>query len=437
MLLWDFYFMRKTENPANQKLSFSQYLTKFSQFIYLSFSNSSDNILWESAAACSFGFIFSFVPVVLIILTVLISVLKVSPGMMNYVMEFCNQVKDVYDFRPLIQNVMQIEKFRFIDFFLGVWVIWMARKLFLSVVQGMYRIFRSATQRKKGFNQILTFISEFVIVITFISVILFSFIFNKFIHLPVFEQITTKFPKLFNTSSNILVSAVTYILFFIFTLYCYKFVSGTKPSFGLSFFYAFLSTATTFVVSFFLNKFMNYVNYSVVYGTISTLVIMLFKVYLFFVVFLFCAQMIYVSQFFDNLIIAQIYTLPNSKKGLLEKWYASKFLFKSPALFNTATEAADASKGDSIYSIGEPSNKVYYIRKGTVVETQGETTVIHKAGDFFGELDIVLNQPRSTNAVAKEKCIFMVIDGTLFNEIEHQNPLVSSETVSRLNTFNL
>lgn len=425
------------ENKETNKLSFSQLITKFSQFIYLSFSNSSDNILWESAAACSFGFIFSFVPVVLIILTVLISVLKVSPGMMNYVMEFCNQVKDVYDFRPLIENVMKIEKFRFIDFFLGVWVIWMARKLFLSVVQGMYRIFRSASQRKKGFNQVLTFISEFVIVITFISVILFSFIFNKFIHLPLFEQITSNFPKLFNTSSNILVSSVTYTLFFVFTLYCYKFVSGTKPSFGLCFFYAFLSTAVTFIVSFFLNKFMNYVNYSVVYGTISTLVIMLFKVYLFFVVFLFCAQMIYVSQFFDNLIIAQIYTLPNSKKGFLEKWYASKFLFKSPALFNTSTETICVGKGESIYSAGEESNIVYYIKKGTVVENQGDIIVTHRTGDFFGELDGLLNQPRSTNTFAKEKCVFMVIDANLFKEIAHQNPLVSAETVSKLNTFNL
>lgn len=425
------------ENKEKTKLSFSQAITKFSQFIYLSFSSSSDNILWESAAACSFGFIFSFVPVVLIILTILISVLKVSPGMMNYVMEFCNQVKDVYDFRPLIENVMKIEKFRFIDFFLGIWVIWMARKLFLSVVQGMYRIFRSVSKRKKGFNQVLTFISEFVIVIIFISVIIFSFTFNKFIHLPLFEQITSNFPKLFNTSSNILVSSVTYTLFFVFTLYCYKFVSGTNPSFGLSFFYAFLSTATTFIVSFFLNKFMNYVNYSVVYGTISTLVIMLFKVYLFFVVFLFCAQMIYVSQFFDNLIIAQLYTLPNSKKGFFEKWYASKFLFKSPALFNTTTETLTVKKDDIIYSVGQASDKVYYIQKGSVTETQDNTTVIYKTGDFFGELDGLLSRTRSTQAIAKEKCVFMIIDIELFKKITNQNPIVAAESVSKLSTFKL
>lgn len=429
--------MRKNENPSDQKLSFSQIITKFSQFVYLSISNGTDNILWESASACSFGFIFSFIPVVLIIITILVSVLKVSPGIMNYVMEFCNQVEGIYDFRPLIENVMKINKFTLIDIVLGVWVIWMARKLFLSVVQGMYRIFRSASKRKNGFNQALTFISEFVIVIIFITVILFTFLFDKFIHLPLFAQITSAFPKLFNTSSNILISSVTYTLFFVFTLYCYKFVSGTKPSFGLCFFYSFLSTGITFVISFFLNKFMNYSNYSVIYGTISTLIIMLFKVYMFFVVFLFCAQMIYVSQFFENLIIAQIYTLPNSIKGNFEKWFASTFLFKNPALYKTEKSIITASKGDTIYSPGDNATKVFYITKGTVVETKGDIIVTHSAGDFFGEVDGILNQVRQTSAFAKEKCEFMVISSEKFVEIAHQNPLVSAEALSKLNTFNV
>lgn len=427
----------KAKDSKENKLSISQILTKFVQFIYLSISSSTDNILWESAAACSFGFIFSFIPVVLIIITILLSILKASPELMSYVLGFCDQVSGIYDFRPLIESILKIEKFRLIDIFLAVWVIWMARKLFLSVVRGMYRIFRSASKRKNGFNQVLTFISEFVIVIIFISVILFSFLFNKFIHLPLFNQITSAFPKLFNTSSNILVSSVTYTLFFVFTLYCYKFVSGTKPSFGLSFFYSFISTGTTFVISFFLNTFMNLTNYSVIYGTISTLVVMLFKVYMFFVVFLFCAQMIYVHQFFENMILAQIYILPNSTKGRFEKWFAKKYLFKAPILSNIKVEAITFPKGETIYCPKSNSNKVFYIRKGTVVENRGDIIVTHKAGDFFGELDCILNHTRSTTAFAKDKCECMAIDAEKFVEIAHQNPLVSAETVTRLNTFNL
>jgi len=424
------------KNTINkEKIFFSQKIKKLTQFIYLSIENSNHNILWESASACSFGFIFSFIPVLLIIFTILVSVLKVSPGMMNYVMEFCDQVKDIYNFHPMINNLVSIEKFRMIDIFLGIWVIWMARKLFLSIVQGMYRIFRSASKRKKGFNQPLTFITEFAVVIIFIVVILFSFTFDKFIHLPIFQQITTTFPKLFNNSSNILVSSVTYILFFIFTLYCYKFVSGTKPSFGLSFFYAFLSTATTFVISFFLNRFMNFGNYSVIYGTVSALVIVLFKVYMFFVVFLFCAQMIYVSQFFDNLIIAQIYTLPGSKKSDFEKRIVTKYLFNTPALFKTDTEKLTLGKDEAVYKTGQKSDKVYFILKGSVIETKGELSITHKAGDFFGELDGVLNRGRSTCASTKEKCEFMVLDSAKFQEIARQNPLVSTEAIARLNRF--
>lgn len=422
------------KNKLKQKLSFPQIITKFAQFIYLSISNGTDNILWESASSCSFGFIFSFIPVVLIIFTILASILKVSPGMHQYILEFCNQIKNIYDFTPLLENLLKINKINFIDIFLGIWVVWMARKLFLSVVQGMYRIFRSASKRKNAFNQVLTFISEFVIVITFIVVVLFTFLFDKMLQLPMFNFITNAFPHLFNMNSNILVSGVTYLLFFIFTLYCYKFVSGTNPKWRICIFYSLCSTAVTFVISFFLNKFMNLSNYNTIYGTISTVIILLFKVYLFFVVFLFCAQMIYVSQYFENLIIAQIYIIKDLNRSDFEKKVCS-YLFKNPSLHHTQTHILIVPEEQTIFGVGDKADKIYYIRKGTVIENKGDIIITHNEGEIFGEIPCILDKDRDTTAFAKTDCEFMVIEADKFLEIVKQNPFVSAKALSKINIF--
>ena len=74
------------------KLKRSQKLTKLGQIIYLTCSNFQGNNLWESASSCSFGFIFSFVPLALIILTVLVGILRVSPGILEYVNAFAGEL---------------------------------------------------------------------------------------------------------------------------------------------------------------------------------------------------------------------------------------------------------------------------------------------------------------------------------------------------------
>ena len=60
------------------KLKRSQKLTKIGQIIYLTCTNFGNNNLLESASACSFGFIFSFVPLALIIPTRTVKIIKVS-----------------------------------------------------------------------------------------------------------------------------------------------------------------------------------------------------------------------------------------------------------------------------------------------------------------------------------------------------------------------
>lgn len=416
----------------------SRLFTKFYQFWYLTVSNFNNNNLWDSACSCSFGFVFSFVPIALIIFSVLISVLKVSPGVIQYIYDFNEQIKNIVDLTPLIENLINKRTIHFADIILGIWIIWMARRLFLSIVRGMNTIFHAHQEKKGLFIQLFTFLSEFVLVIIFITVIMSTFTFNKLFENSLqdnsfFAFFYDSFPNFFQVRSNVIFTSVTYFLLFIFTLYCYHIVSGSKPRFRVCCFYAFCNTATFFILSFLINIFLNIPNYNFVYGTISTLIIMMVKVYFFFVIFLFCAQMVYVSQFFDDLLISELYLLPDQKqKGIWPTLRRKAFI--NSLVLQTESNTSFYKAGQIIYTYGDSSDKVFYLREGQVMEETDTEIIRHDQGSVFGEIPVLLNQTRTGILTAVTDCVIMDIPAEKFKEIVNENPKVTAQALESIKT---
>lgn len=407
---------------------------KFCQFIYLSFSNFTKNNLWESAASCSFGFVFSFIPISLIILTLMVWLLKISPGIYTYVMQIAKTIEPVFDVKPYISQIMRTNKFTVLDIFLSFWIIWMARRLFSSIVRAMSKIFRSVSKRKNIFNQLFMFLAEFFLIFVVVIVVLFAFLFNQFFSLPFFDQIKTYLPPLFKINSNVIITALMYSIIFILTVCAYKFLSGTKPRFTLCLFYSLICTASFFVINLFLRKFLNYSNYNFIYGAISTLIIMMFTVFIFFYLFLFCAQMIYVSQFFNILLQSEIYLLPeyDSKNfmGILKR-----ILFINPSVIQTDENTVHCKKDSILYDVGDDSNFVYYLKHGTVCEISEKTIVYFDQGDFFGEVDSILKKSRNSCIKAISDCEIIKIPADEFNNLILQNPRAASKALSKVSSY--
>lgn len=417
------------ENKAPDNF-FVRIFRKLSQFCFLSVKNANENMIWESASACAFGFIFSFIPVVLIIFTVLVTILKLSPEILNYVIDFANQFKSFYDFTPLVNALLKMKSISTIEIFLAVWVIWMARKLFYSVVNGINRIFRSVSKRLSVVNQMFSIVSEFVVVLIFILVILFSFLFNKLNQLSLFKFLSSSFPVIFSNSSNRLIIFVTYFLFFIFSVYSYKILSGAKPRWKTCIFYAAISTGVTFVISFFINKFMRITNYNIVYGTISTLVILLFKVYLFFAVFMFCAQMLYVSEFFENLMICELYYAQTIKKNQMNIFFYEK-MFRNP-VFSDAFVTKRFANQQKIYFTEDDAEFVFYLKKGLILDVQNNYCKTYRTGDFFGESCIILNEKRKSDAIAVGECEVTYIPKEIFKKIIADYPKLGKIALQKM-----
>ena len=424
--------MKNKTPKINIKLKRSQKLTKLGQIIYLTCSNFQANNLWESASSCSFGFVFSFVPIVLIILTVLVGIIRVSPGILEYVNAFAGEIESIVDIKPFLNNIINRRNFHFVDIFLAFWIIWMARKLFQSIVQAMYKIFNSIKKRRGILNQAIMFISEFILIIIIATVIIFTFAFNRLVSFDFFEPLQDFLPSIVNQSSHTIVTMATYFMIFICTLLAYRFISGTHPPLWLCFIYALLDTLCFYFISLWVSKFLNLTNYNIVYGTISTIIILMMKVYFFFVFFLFFAQMIYVTQNFELLLKCEVYLLPDSEhRGWMVQ--LRRMLFINPAALKTATNTKSVQQGEVIFNADDKADSVFYIRTGTITEQfeNGESQTYEK-GSFVGDTLCLLDERFRGTGIATTDCKLIIFTEKEFKELMKKSPKAASKALTKL-----
>lgn len=421
-----------TENKPTTPY-FKRIFTRFGQFLFLTISNFTKNAMWESASACAFGFIFSFIPITLIIFTVLVGLIRFYPSIYNFVLTVTDEINPIINIKPILSKVMEIRSLSSFNIFLGFWVIWMARKLFNSVIGSMSKIFRSVSKRKSWFNQIMTFIIEFLITLIIAVVIIVTFTFSQIISLPLFQQVIDQFPWLFAPSVHDLESFILYFVLFISTAMAYRVIPGTKPMRRRCIFYAILTTVSFFVLSHLMNKFMNVTNYNAVYGTISSLVLMMMKVYFFFILFLFFAQMIYVSQFFDPLLRSEIYQIAGiDSQGKSWNSIIKRALFINPSDIQTDSNTRFLAPGDILYNVDQKVNYIYFIKKGKITETSNRGIITHIKGQFLGDVQCILNEPYGATATAEEPCELITFTEEEFKEIVEKSHHAARKVLSKI-----
>jgi glucose-6-phosphate 1-dehydrogenase len=81
-----------------------------------------------------------------------------------------------------------------------------------------------------------------------------------------------------------------------------------------------------------------------------------------------------------------------------------------------------AAPGEAIINKGETGREMYFLCRGEA-EVEGTTgkVVLHD-GDIFGEIALLLSQPRIANVRAKTTCDLFVLDKADFARILRENP---------------
>lgn len=408
-------------------------LSKIPQLIFLTISFFFQNNLDACASACAFSFIFSFFPIMVLVLTLFVRFLHISPSTLSDLNHILSEVTHYVDLHKITDSLPDGFVLTWRNLFLLLFIIWMARKLFLSIMNGLIQIFNSVAPRRPVINQLLTFLGELVIVVLCALTFSAAFITRQIFTMPVFSVISERFPFLFSTFSNRIVNWTLSAILFFSSIIAYRFGTGTRPRLRSCVLCAFLATAAFTLVIFLISSFMNRANYNTLYGVLGKIIILLFEVYIFFFLFLLAAQLLYSIQFFDTLILGELYTLPEWNSGIIAS--IRQRLFNTPLSLMTKENTFTVLAGKTIFDENEPVDCVYYISFGSVCESRGEMKNLHYKGSFFGEFELMLNMNRLGSAVALTDCRLIKIKKENFATMIEKNPAATSKAMSTLSSY--
>src|SRR5512137_2756009 len=92
----------------------------------------------------------------------------------------------------------------------------------------------------------------------------------------------------------------------------------------------------------------------------------------------------------------------------------------------TALEQKDYADGQTVFAEGDPGDSMYFIARGCIrIEKRAQTTsAVHKilavleAGDYFGEMALLDQKPRSASAVAAGDATILRLSKAAFDQMQ-------------------
>ncbi|MCR5622243.1 MAG: YihY/virulence factor BrkB family protein [Treponema sp.] len=402
------------------------------QILYFSVRYTSSNDLFSYAASCAFGFLLSFLPVVMMILTILVRFLHAEGDMVSEVLQYYPLVSSTVNLENLIASLLQIRKITNFEIIVSITTVWMARRFFISLTRSLRRIFRHSDRQQKGFILVFSFATEALMTIGISVLVLLMVSFRSIVRLPILDELTLAYPDLMEAFTDLIAGTFPFILLFIGGVVVYKFMSRTSPTLVQCIFPALLCTFSFWGFRKLMKVFINVNRYNTVYGVLSNAIVLLLEVYFFFIIFLFFAQMLFVNQFFDSLVLGELYTLPGRNETKLKASFKRLLFIRPDSLLERKENILSLKKGSYVYHQGEAGDFSYYIAEGDVMLSCRNSLRYLGEGAFFGEEAYLSKHERDEDAMAISDCVLIKVPERLFLSMLKRNPSLAQESLSKI-----
>ncbi len=419
----------------------------FGQSIYLSFKFFIKNNLVIYAGNSSLAFLFSFMPILMMIIVVLVKIFHTSPDLIFSVFDIQSIFAEPIKVKNLVDNLLNAENSGLITVITILFILWMAQRLFFSIVSGVRNIFHASTvkpikkQRGKLLERLFIILGEIVLVILVallltVSKSLKSLIENEAILtkilIPYFPQVIKVFvSKLF----SILVTLIPFIFMFLLESFLFRFASGTKPKWKYCFLSSLNCTILFWIVTVFFKLFLNIARYNLVYGVLSNLVITLLEIYIFFILFFLSAQFIFVKQFFNELLLSELYLLPSNESQDMKSVIKRSLFIRPDKLIRNENRHISLKAGEIIYTENATSDGTYYVANGTIKLFKENLEEYVIRGSFFGDYDCIFEYDRAMSAIAETDSLIIFISKEEFSRLIESNPEVSQKMIENIPSY--
>lgn len=413
----------------NKKIPFSHHTFLQSLFLTTNFYQSNDLITY--ASACTFGFLFSVFPVIILTITILLRFLHISPDAVIEFFNFESVFTNIVQIKNIINSALSVKGSPIIEITIVISIFWMARRFFVSIMASTNCIFHTSIKSKPLIYNLFILLLEVIFIIA-TALFIASFItfrsINSNFH---FQQF---FPTLTKILSAQFLYFLPYILLFICTFLFYRFAPRTKPKFFPCVITAFLCTTCFFLVHMFFSFFLNTSQYNLVYGFLSNIIILLFEIFLFFMLFLFFLEALFVIQNFESLVIAQLYLLPKRNELDTLALIKRSLFIESDYKLLTNTSIVEYEKNTTIISENEIINNVYYVIEGSVKMTKQNKLIYAEKGSFFGDIACLTNNRSDVTAQTISYVKIMKISSEQFTHLIETNPEIIKKAFSTVSS---
>jgi membrane protein len=391
------------------------------QYIWITIELFNKNGLANHAAAGAYGFLFSVAPALLFVSFFVSHVLKSSPEAAAGLIGQIGLLSQAFDMRNLAESFFSISRPGIAGFASIIGLLWTARIFTLCLQRGLGVIFPDTEKIKPVKKMMISvFIEAAIILLTFIIVLSSeaAFLMYRIIGFSFFDQ---------NVSSVLsLLTPLIAITLLIFLGYFFVPANKPRPKDALM--------GTIFCIgSFALILLMSRIifkseNYNVLYGTLGNLLILLVNVYFFFMLFYLGAELTFIANSFDALLLSRfIHSNSQSKKSFEKLWFTS-----TKGVLNKYVSFYEKEK--VIFHKGEKSSEVYYILSGTagVHLDGGSMLAVIEEGKFFGEMGHILSEGRSATIKAHTDLSALVIPYALFQDVSKYGPDADKKLIALL-----
>lgn len=404
------------------------------QTLYITTRLYGQNGLAVVGQACAFGLMFSLFPIIFLVLSLALHLVNgytpVVENLYSYVEQFLSQEQ----FTGLVSAVMSVKTIGLAEVIAGIGIFWFARRLFFNMMSGYNKIFKTRKARNVWTSSLWGMLLEALFIIL-CTVILVALVMIRSITGVL--DVTKLFPDVLTFMDSwfrpLVTSYLPRSLLFLVIMFSYRYSPGTKPSYKLCAWTSFCTVIAFWGFQILFTVFTNLSRYNLVYGVVANVIVFLLEMVTFFYIYFFMAQYIFVYQFFNELLLAELYLLPSAeeKKGMAS---VRRWLFYHDAWLTTTEHTVEVSARQEIYVNGQEDNgSLYYVARGEVIiESSNGYYVEQGKGTFFGEVSAILERPREMTVIAKTDVTLVRIDRTMFVKILESDNLVTRKLLSKM-----
>lgn len=380
------------------------------------------------AAAGAYSFLLSAIPAVLVILY--ISSMALVSFDAELILATLNPFIEAFGGRDALEALVSKPLAGFAGAVGFINLIWAARLFIVSLQRGLRVIYSDAAKSNPMRENVLTFAVELIVIVAVVLIILVSQVARATIAAMKWAPAAEFFGLA--VKAGLLVLPV--ILLWIFVFLTFKNVPQKRPNLFNAAFSAALCVVAYSAFGAILGLTLNTTRYGLLYGILGNLIVGLIKVYFFFWLYFFFAELCYTLEYFDTLLFARFHRVNSAEKpaGKIES-----ALFAEPNRL-MKRYARTYQAGEVIFTKGDEDRSALYLYHGSVEiylshgNTPGNLLSTVSEGDFFGEMAWILEEPRSALARAKTECTVFILPPDLFERFLAQDAGASRRLVGML-----